>query len=71
MKFQYRYGSACSSQEIQQLNTVLCQCFGNSLVDGENYLKRVGAENFRFLTYQDRAIALFSNLSYGTMVWGK
>ena len=57
MKFQYRYGSTCSSQEIQQLNKVLCQCFGSSLADGENYLKRIGAENFRFLTYQDRVIA--------------
>ncbi len=57
MKFKYKYTSASSSQEIQQLGEIIRQCFSSSLADWERYLKRIGAENFRLLTHQDKAIA--------------
>lgn len=57
MTLQFKYSSLSSPEEIEQLGQITSQCFGGSAEEFKLYLDRLGADNFRVLKQQERAIA--------------
>ena len=71
MTLQYRYSFFSNAQDIQQFGEITRQCFGVSLSDWERYLNRLGAENFRILRQEDKAIAGLAIYSMGQWFGGQ
>jgi predicted acetyltransferase len=57
MNSQLEYRPLSNSQETQQLETIIRQCFGSSHEEWEHYLNSIGSENFRLLREGNDAIA--------------
>jgi len=64
---QFEYTTLTHPQDIQQLATILEQCFMFS--DSEIYINRIGTENFRFIRGFEQVIGGLATLAMGQW-WG-
>jgi predicted acetyltransferase len=64
---QFEYSTLTHPQDIQQLATILEQCF--MFGDSEIYINRIGGENFRFIRGFEQVIGGLATLAMGQW-WG-
>ncbi|MBW4689836.1 MAG: GNAT family N-acetyltransferase [Komarekiella atlantica HA4396-MV6] len=66
---QFEYSTLAHPQDIEQLASILEQCYLMSVDDSEIYINRIGTENFRFIRASEQVIGGLATLAMGQW-WG-
>ena len=66
-----QYISTPNSQELDRLGEIDCQCFGSLLSKWQPYRDRIGRENFRVITSQNRVVGGLAIYNMGQWFGGK
>ncbi|MFN6534759.1 MAG: enhanced intracellular survival protein Eis [Nostoc sp. EkiNYC01] len=69
MTLQFEYSTLAHPQDIQQLGTILNQCFVNALGGEEAYINQIGVENFRIISESQQLIGGLATLDMAQW-WG-